>query len=85
MRSTRNGSPSDPRASDDMLVFFFLTWWDVSENSGVFPPKSSILRGFSIINHENFGVALFLETPMCEQKGSQSSVQIPNETENRDQ
>ena len=35
---------------------------DVSENNGT--PKSSILRGFSIINHP-FGVPLFLETPVC--------------------
>ena len=34
---------------------------DVSENSGT--PKSSILIGFSIINHPFFGVPLFLETP----------------------
>jgi len=33
---------------------------DVSENSGI--PKSSILIGFSIINHP-FGVPVFLETP----------------------
>ena len=33
---------------------------DVSENSGT--PKSSILTGFSIINHP-FWVPLFLETP----------------------
>ena len=35
---------------------------DVSENSGT--PKSSILIGFSIINHIYFGVPLFLETPI---------------------
>ena len=34
---------------------------DVSENSGT--PKSSILIGFSIINHPFWGVSLFLETP----------------------
>ena len=34
---------------------------DVFENSGT--PKSSILIGFSIINHP-FGVSLFLETPI---------------------
>ena len=34
---------------------------DVSENSGT--PKSSILIGFSIINHP-FWVPLFLETPI---------------------
>ena len=33
----------------------------VSENSGI--PKSSILIGFSIINH-GFGVPLFSETPI---------------------
>ena len=33
---------------------------DVSENSGT--PKSSILIGFSIINHPVLGVPLFLET-----------------------
>ena len=36
---------------------------DVSENNGT--PKSSILIGFSIINHP-FGVPLFLETPRCD-------------------
>ena len=35
---------------------------DVSENCGA--PKSSILIGFSIINHP-FGVPLFLETSRC--------------------
>jgi len=35
---------------------------DVSENRGT--PKSSILIGFSILNH-SFGVPLFLETPIC--------------------
>ena len=35
---------------------------DVSESNGT--PKSSILTGFSIINHP-FGVPLFLETPIC--------------------
>ena len=42
-----------------MLYPFFHM--DVSENNG--PPKSSILIGFSIINHP-FGVPLFLETPI---------------------
>ena len=36
----------------------------VSKNS-VFSPKSSILKGFSIIFTIHFGVPLFLETPMC--------------------
>ena len=36
-------------------------YMDVSENRGT--PKSSILIGFSIINH-HFGVPLFLETPI---------------------
>ena len=35
---------------------------DVSKNRGG-PPKSSILIGFSIINHPFWGVPLFLETP----------------------
>ena len=52
----------------------FAPWWitfikdiihkgnrDVSENDGT--PKSSVLIGFSIINHP-FGVPLFLETPI---------------------
>ena len=30
---------------------------DVSENSGFFPPKSSMLIGFSIINHPFWGVS----------------------------
>ena len=37
---------------------------DVSKNSG-FPPKSSILIGFSISFTIHFGVPLFLETPIC--------------------
>ena len=36
----------------------------VSKNSGVFPSKSSILIGFSIIFTIHFGVPLLLETPM---------------------
>ena len=36
---------------------------DVSKNSGT--PKSSMLIGFSIIFTIHFGVALFLETPVC--------------------
>ena len=35
---------------------------DVSENSGT--PKSSILIGFSIINHPFWGTPIFLETPI---------------------
>ena len=35
----------------------------VSENGGT--PRSSILIGFSIINHPFWGVSLFLETPIC--------------------
>ena len=39
------------------------THMDVSENSGT--PKTSILIGFSIINHPFWGtVPLFLETPI---------------------
>jgi len=37
-------------------------YMDVSENNGT--PKSSILIGFSIINHPFWGVSLFLETPI---------------------
>ena len=37
---------------------------DVSENSGGYPPKSSILIGFSIIFTIHFRVPLFLETPI---------------------
>ena len=40
---------------------YIYIYMDVSENSGT--PKSSILIGFSIINHP-FGVPLFLETPI---------------------
>jgi len=38
---------------------------DVSENSDT--PKSSILIGFSIINHPFWGVSLLLETPKSTQ------------------
>ena len=38
---------------------------DVSENSGT--PKSSILIGFSIINHPFWGVSPFLETSIYNQ------------------
>jgi len=34
----------------------------VSENSGFFPPKSSILIGFSIINHPFWGTPIFGNT-----------------------
>ena len=36
---------------------------DVSENSG-FPPKSSILIGFSIINHPFWGTPIFGNTQL---------------------
>ena len=36
---------------------------DVSENSGT--PKSSILIGFSIINHPFWGTTIFGNTHMC--------------------
>ena len=35
----------------------------VSINGGI--PKSSILVGFSIINHPAIGVSPFVETPIC--------------------
>ena len=37
----------------------------VSKNRGFYPPKSSVLIGFSIIFTIHFGVPLFLETPNC--------------------
>ena len=40
---------------------------DVSENSG-FPPKSSILIGFSIIFTIHFGVPLFLDLKIMTKK-----------------
>ena len=36
---------------------------DVSLNGGT--PKSSILIGFSVINHPILGYPYFLETPIC--------------------
>ena len=62
-----------PQDTFQRCVFLFQRWekddkcrsslWcmDVSKNSGT--PKSSILIGFSIINHPFWGVSLFLETP----------------------
>ena len=38
-----------------------MTQMGVSKNNGT--PKSSILIGFSIINHPFWGTPLFLETP----------------------
>ena len=40
-------------------------WWDmdVSKNNGT--PKSSILIGFSIINHPFWGTPIFGSTPIC--------------------
>ena len=38
------------------------TYIDVSENSGTFPPKSSILIGFSSINHPFWGTPIFGNT-----------------------
>ena len=64
------------------MILCHLRWWlrffreeiqpvlndmEVSENNGT--PKSSILIGFSIVNHP-FGVPLFLETPMYSQSFS---------------
>ena len=50
----------------DMKCFCFLFWYlfahmGVSENSGT--PKSSILIGFSIINHPFWGTPIFGNTP----------------------
>ena len=43
--------------------FMYHVHMDVSKNNGI--PKSSILIGFSIINHPFWGVfPLFLETPI---------------------
>ena len=50
-------------AKAKMCIFPFQEL-GVSENSGT--PKSSILIGFSIINHPTMGVPLFLETPNCD-------------------
>ena len=52
-----------PKPAFSVLEFTFpgCLYMDVSENNGT--PKSSILIGFSIINHQ-FGVPLFLETPI---------------------
>ena len=44
----------------DMYIYICM-YMGVSENSGT--PKSSILIGFSIINHPFWGT-LFLETPI---------------------
>ena len=41
---------------------------DVNPKIGGFPPKPSILMGFSIIFTIHFGVPLFLETPICQIK-----------------
>ena len=46
----------------------------VSKNNGI--PKSSILRGFSIIFTIHFGVPLFLETPKLEMPSKTKSVEI---------
>ena len=42
-------------------IYIYTKYVDVSKNRGT--PKSSILIGFSIVNHR-FGVPLFLETPI---------------------
>ena len=54
--------PGGPKSSFHTLGATRKGWLEkgVSKNSGT--PKSSILIGFSIMNH--FGVPLFLETPI---------------------
>jgi len=44
------------------IVVVFYKYMDVSENSGT--PKSSILIGFSIINHPFWGTPIFGNTHM---------------------
>ncbi len=46
--------------SDDLSSFFFLGYMGVSKNRGT--PKSSILIGFSIINHPFWGTPIFGNT-----------------------
>ena len=49
-----------PNSMDHKIVHM-----DVSKNSGLKPPKSSILIGFSIVNHPFWVfLPLFLETPI---------------------
>ena len=45
------------------IATIFLRWMWMFPKIGGFPPKSSILIGFSIIFTIHFGVPLFLETP----------------------
>ena len=47
---------------------------DVSENSGT--PKSSILMGFSIINHPFWGTPIFGNTQIEHQTGTVQSLKI---------
>ena len=45
-----------------LLHIYIYIYMDVSENSGTVPPKSSILIGFSIINHPFLGTPIFGNT-----------------------
>ena len=46
----------------EVYIFQRALSMDVSENSGLKPPKSSILIGFSIINHPFWGTPIFGNT-----------------------
>jgi len=50
---------------------------DVSENNGT--PKSSILIGFSIINHPFWGTPIFGNTHMDERGGEEAKTYTPKE------
>ena len=55
---------------------FFQQYMDVSENSGT--PKSSILIGFSIINHRFWGTPIFGNTHiMCSTSNKENMDRIP--------
>ena len=63
---SKRDEKSHPVEVGDVLkshLFYQGVYMDVSENNGT--PKSSILIGFSIIFTIHFGVALFLEPPIC--------------------
>ena len=65
------------------MFFFFSSnfWtWGVSKNNGT--PKSSILKGFSIINHPFWGTPIFRNIHMSRdllKKGTTHTMHVSNE------
>ncbi len=67
VRESRNSTPKCPKHSGLGIYPLKLIW--VFPKIGVFPPKSSILIGFSIINHPFWGTSIFGNTHIAPEIG----------------